>query len=223
VCVLLLGSVVACGQTEFEPGGTGGTPGTGGASAASGGAPGAGAPSAGGAGTGGSYPVPKTECVVAVHADQCCSPAVPVPTTALSADPCLVPYGYEYVADVRAACPAVVRCEAVDCVTQPPPSRIAVPDPTSETGCAFANECATRADCILGSDLRGCCSCPTAYPQALTLVNPCLSPPGPPPDVVCRDVSCNGVACGACPSPTPTAVCTAVLGEYLTCLGVVPT
>ena len=121
VCVLLLGSVVACGQTEFEPGGTGGTPGAGGTS--TGGAPHAGASTAGAGGSfGGGLPVPKAECIVAVHADQCCSPAVPVTAAAMAGDPCLVPYGLEYLPAVITACPAVVNCQAVDCVFRPPPS-----------------------------------------------------------------------------------------------------
>ena len=214
--MFLLGCVVACGQTEFEPGASGGTPGTGGASASSGGAPSAGAPTGGAGGSfGGGLPVPKAECIVAVHADQCCTPPVPVTAAAMAADPCLVPYGLEFLPATMAACPAVERCLAYDCGFSRPPSRIAAPDPASENGCRFANECATEADCIVATDVRGCCGCPAVFPKDLTLVNPCISPPGPPAGVVCNN-NCSGVVCGPCPSPPPQVVCSQGV-DYLTC------
>jgi hypothetical protein len=138
----------------------------------------------------------------------------------MAADPCLVPYGLEFVPTVIAACPTAERCLAYDCGVPWPPSRIAAPDPTSASGCRFANECASPADCIVASDLRGCCACPnTVFPKDLTLVNPCISPPGPPAGVVCND--CSGVVCAPCPSQTLQVIC-GPSGAYLTCGDVIP-
>ena len=212
--VLLLGYVVACGQTEFEaePGGTGGVPGTGGAGAA----PSGGAPSGGAGGSvGGGLPLPRAECVVAVHADQCCTPPVAVSAAVMATNPCLVPYGLQSLPAAIRACPDAERCLMVDCISPAPPSRIAAPDPDAGGACRFVDECATLADCVVATDLRGCCGCPTVFPRALALANPCISPPGPPAGLACN--TCGPVVCGACLTPNPGGSCTEV-GEYLTCM-----
>jgi hypothetical protein len=159
--------------------------------------------------------LPKTECLVAVHADTCCSPAIPVTAESMSADPCLVPYGLEFLPATLAACPEAARCQAVDCVFQPPPSRIAAPNPDVAGACRFVNECEIAEDCVVATDLRGCCGCPMVFPKALALANPCISPPGPPPGLACN--TCTGVVCSPCPAPFPLGGCSSS-GEYRTCV-----
>jgi hypothetical protein len=140
-----------------------------------------------------------------------------VAAEAMSANPCLVPYGLESLPATIAACPDAERCRMVNCIFPAPPSRIAAPDPASASGCRFVNECETVADCVVATDLRGCCGCPTVFPRDLALANPCISPPGPPAGLVCN--TCGDVMCGPCLTPTPAGSCTPV-GDYLTCLDV---
>jgi hypothetical protein len=105
-----------------------------------GGAAGHGGTSTGGGGAAGSLsglPTPKTDCVVAVHADECCSQPVVASAAALSADPCLVPYGLERVPSVLTSCPAATRCSSLNCVFPSPTTRIAEPDPGSPGACRF--------------------------------------------------------------------------------------
>jgi hypothetical protein len=167
------------------------------------GAGGAGASKGGAAGTyAGGIPLPSTECVVAVHADQCCGQPVAVKTASLASDPCLIPYGLQYLPAVIAVCPAAQGCAQLRCAQPAPLSRIAAADPAGN--CRFANECANDADCTVASDLTGCCGCPEAVPKKLALVNPCISPPGAPAGVVCNQ--CGPVACSPCPS-MPAAYC----------------
>jgi hypothetical protein len=211
----ILGSVVACGgETSLAT-----PPGSATGGRANGGEASGGASRAGAAGSlGGGFPVPPTDCVVAVHADQCCSQAVAVSAASMPSDPCLVPYGLEFLPSVIAACPAAERCASLNCIFPPPPSRIAAPDPNSPGNCRLADECASAADCTIASDLTGCCACPGALPQELGLANPCISPPGPPAGFVCN--TCGPVMCEACP-PTPVTTCTGPNASgYWICSGV---
>jgi hypothetical protein len=172
-------------------------------------------------GTAGSLPVPKTDCVVAVHADQCCTPAVAASAASMSADPCLVPYGLQVLPAVIAACPEAGLCHMRDCVFPSPPSRIAEPDPNNPGNCRIADECTTVADCTIATDIRFCCACPEAVPQKLGLANPCIVPPGPPVGFVCQN--CVGVMCEPCPSSW-AEICTGAGGAgYRTCVEVSPT
>jgi hypothetical protein len=211
--VLFAALSVACGETTGDaPGTSGGAGGTAGGTATGGVSHG---------GMGGQtvrLPPPQTDCVVAQHADQCCSASVAVPAAALAADPCLVPYGLAYAPAVTAVCPAAERCLALNCAFPPPPSRMAA---MVGGACAFVNECTTAADCTTGTILTGCCSCPGVLPKGLDRANPCVSPPGPPSGLLCiRD--CGPVSCGACPSPNPVANCLPLISGYRTCTDSAP-
>jgi hypothetical protein len=202
--------VAACGAaTSLDvPSGPGGAAGHAGTSTGGGGA----------AGSFSGLPAPKTDCVVAVHADQCCSQPVAASAAVLSADPCLVPYGLARVPSVLTGCPAAARCSSLNCTFPSPTTRIAALDPSSPGACRFADECATPTDCAVAAVLTGCCACPEVVPQKLALANPCLSPPGPPSGLACHG-TCGPISCGACPSLSQP-MCTGLLSPpgYLRCV-----
>jgi hypothetical protein len=196
---------VACGGTTS--GGSDGDGGTGasGGEPATGGAPGTGGVTVAGAGSGGlggSLPPPQADCVVAVHADQCCSQAVAVPSSALEVDPCLVPYGLQHTAAVAAVCPAAAQCMMLNCIFPAPPTRLAAASPTTGS-CELSGECTTSADCTLAENLTYCCPCPEVFPAGLPQANPCIS--GSTTDFACN--GCGDVQCEQCLPPYPVPAC----------------
>jgi hypothetical protein len=195
---------VACGgSTSARSDGGGGT-------GASAGEPATGGTTATG-GTGGTLPPPQVDCVVAVHADQCCSAAIAAPASALQADPCLVPYGLQFTQAVATVCPAAEQCLMLNCIFPPPPTRMAAAD--AGGSCQFVDECTSPADCTLAENLTYCCPCPEVFPSGLAEANPCISGGGA--GFACNN--CGDVMCEACLLPNPVPTCTVGTSGYRAC------
>ncbi len=154
---------------------------------------------------------PQGKCVIAVHVDNCCYPAVAVPEGQLKKDPCLVFYPPR---QIPAACknqwPAA--CFHTSCTNKPPPTRLA--NPSAGGGCAWGNECNVVGDCRLAVDARNCCQCARAFPKVLVASEDCivdLASSKPAPDR-CRQ-HCGKVKCKPCGKlPAVSCVASAIPG-----------
>jgi hypothetical protein len=161
-------------------------------------------------------PIDESVCVVARHADQCCSGPVPASLDDLSKDGCL--QRLERAPDVR-TCSAVSDCNKVACgaSTPPTPSRVAR---RSGGSCAFANECESDADCVLATNEAYCCGCPEWVPRSLLAADPCFSTAAAAVSAECE--ACPPVsetACGACSATATVGRCIDGGNGHKKCVG----
>lgn len=152
-------------------------------------------------------PAPEGGCVVALRLDVCCPIPEPLDESAVAADPCLVPYPYDFnagvtppVCEARRPLPCDDGCGPLN---KRPASVFAARD--GQTGqCAFADECATDADCQLAVDLRFCCLCDDAWPVRYVEAEACVYPTDRSADWAgpdaCRPAACDDSGCLGCPS-----------------------
>lgn len=158
--------------------------------------------------------LPATGCIVAIRVDNCCTQPEPALVQHVAQDPCLVPYPYK---TIPKACSDKwpEMCQYVDCAFGQPPTRVVKEVPGG--GCAWADECADKSDCVLARDARQCCGCAEPYPRTLLQLDKCLVDLNTYPPAACAE-ECTAVLCEACPPPPsfecvqeqPYRVCRAV-------------
>jgi hypothetical protein len=135
-------------------------------------------------------PSSLASCVIAVPVDSCCMDPMPVPATAVAADPCLVPYPAGEIPEICRARRPTCGGPHDGCVPELewPKSRLVEAGPGGT--CQWKDECQTDADCVLAWDYRGaaCCRCAEVFPRTMVDTDRCLVlqpedalQPSPPP------------------------------------------
>jgi hypothetical protein len=183
--------LIGCGGRSLTQGGDGGPA-----------APDATLTGDGAPGVQGDLGLPNSHCMIAIRVDNCCTQPIPALVQHVAQDPCLVPWPIQTIPkECQAKWPEM--CQYVDCAYAMPPTRVVGVVPGG--GCAWADECADKTDCVLVRDARECCSCLEPYPRSLVQQDVCLvglQVTPPPSCPVCLDA----VLCEPCPPP-PSYAC----------------